>query len=87
VDIDYLCKKTEFYSGADITVVCREASMMPLREHLKSRDMENLKDIKNLGEEPITMAHCKKALANIKPSVNKGTLEKYRKWMADFGCI
>jgi SpoVK/Ycf46/Vps4 family AAA+-type ATPase len=36
VDLDFIIKKTEGYSGADITNVCREAAYMPMRRKLKN---------------------------------------------------
>lgn len=36
VDFDGLVKKTDGYSGADISNVCREAAMMPMRRKLLS---------------------------------------------------
>ena len=46
VDFKKLVDKTEGYSGADITNVCREAAMMPMRRKLLSGsfNMENLKN-------------------------------------------
>ena len=32
VDYQELCRKTKGYSGADISNVCREAAMMPMRK-------------------------------------------------------
>ena len=87
MDYDYLAKKTDFYSGADITVLCREAAMMPMREHLKKVEIDKIAEIKNINDEPITVEFFKKALSNIKPSVNKSTLDRYKKWMSEFGCI
>jgi transitional endoplasmic reticulum ATPase len=36
VDIDRLAKETEFYVGADLDAICREAGMLALRENLDS---------------------------------------------------
>jgi katanin p60 ATPase-containing subunit A1 len=35
LDWDTLLKKTEGFSGADISIFCREAAMFPLRRRLK----------------------------------------------------
>jgi katanin p60 ATPase-containing subunit A1 len=34
INWDYLVKKTDGYSGADISNVCREAAMMPMRKKI-----------------------------------------------------
>jgi katanin p60 ATPase-containing subunit A1 len=36
IDFDEIVRKTDGYSGADMSNVCREAAMMPLRRRLKS---------------------------------------------------
>jgi CDC48 subfamily AAA family ATPase len=63
VDIAVLAKKTDGYVGADIEGVCREAAMMALREDLKSKE--------------VSMAHFKKALEIVRPSVTKEVEEAY----------
>ena len=47
IDWDILVGKCEGYSGADISNVCREAAMMPLRKKLKNGgfDVANLQRI------------------------------------------
>lgn len=44
IDFKLLVEKTEGYSGADITSVCRDAAMMPMRRKLLSAnfDMDNI---------------------------------------------
>lgn len=36
IDFDEIVRKTDGYSGADMSNVCREAAMMPLRRRLKA---------------------------------------------------
>ena len=36
IDFDEIVRKTDGYSGAEMSNVCREAAMMPLRRRLKS---------------------------------------------------
>ena len=38
IDYDKLVKLTDGYSGADLSNVCREAAMMPMRRQLMSGD-------------------------------------------------
>jgi len=79
-------KKLEGYSGADITNVCRDASMMSMR-----RKIAGLKpsEIRNLGREeldmPVTMEDFLDAVTKCNKSVSKEDLDKYEKWMEEFG--
>ncbi|MGZ7067855.1 MAG: CDC48 family AAA ATPase, partial [Methanobacterium sp.] len=52
VDLDYLAKNTEGYSGADIESVCREAVMLTLRG--------------NIDAEEVEMKYFKKAMKKVK---------------------
>lgn len=47
IDWDYLIKISEGYSGADISNVCRDAAMMPMRRKLKSGgfDLGNIESL------------------------------------------
>ena len=52
MDLDFIIKKTEGFSGADITNVCREAAYMPMRRKLKNEGgFKNITDLKKFEEE------------------------------------
>ena len=74
------------YSGADITNVCRDASMMSMRRKiagLKPSEIKNLN--KNELDLPVTKQDMLDAIAKCNKSVSKEDLEKYEKWMEEFG--
>ena len=81
-----IAKKLEGYSGADITNVCRDASMMSMR-----RKIAGLKpsEIRNLNRDeldlPVTKQDFFEAISKCNKSVSKEDLEKYEKWMNEFG--
>jgi katanin p60 ATPase-containing subunit A1 len=52
INFDVLTKKTKEYSGADISNVCRDATMMPLRKRLIEGKL-GLDDIANIKQEEI----------------------------------
>jgi katanin p60 ATPase-containing subunit A1 len=47
LNLDFVVQKTEGFSGADISNVCREAAYMPMRRKLKrAGGFKNIDDIK-----------------------------------------
>lgn len=88
MSIEKLVASTDGYSGADITSVCRDAAMMPLRSGVFNIG-ENMFDPGSLDksklERAITMSDFEKALQNIKKSVSNEHLGTYAKWMKDYG--
>ena len=64
VDLEYLAKKTEDFSGADIEGLVREAGMIALRED---------NNAENVG-----MVHFKKAREKVAPSIDRETLRSYQ---------
>jgi len=63
--IYYLAKKTVGYTGADLEGFVREAGMLALRENKEAKEVKK--------------KHFDEALRKIKPSVNKSTIEVYKK--------
>jgi katanin p60 ATPase-containing subunit A1 len=70
----------------DITTVCRDASMMDMRRRIDGLSIEEIqampKDNLNFTTK---MSDFMETLRKVSPSVSKGDLEKYEKWMAEFG--
>ncbi|KAL3678120.1 hypothetical protein R1sor_021076 [Riccia sorocarpa] len=54
VSVSQLAEKTAFYTGADISAVCREAAMIALEENVDTKE--------------VTMSHFETALGRVKPS-------------------
>lgn len=91
-DIDYerLIEATEGYSGADLANVCRDASMMPLRERIArgNVDMDRLHEVQSeVLNVAVTMQDILKALGNVSRSVSQSQLTEYAEWMAEFGSV
>ncbi|XP_023213591.1 katanin p60 ATPase-containing subunit A-like 1 [Centruroides sculpturatus] len=86
LDITDIAASLDGYSGADITNVCRDASMMAMRRKIAGLTPE---EIRNLAKEelelPVSPADFEEAIRKINKSVSKEDLERYEKWMAEFG--
>lgn len=86
VDLAKIAKKMEGYSGADITNVCRDASLMAMRRRIEGLTPE---EIRNLSRDdmhmPTSMEDFEMALKNVSKSVSAADIEKYEKWICEFG--
>ncbi len=79
VDLDKLVEMTEGYVGADIEAICREATMLALREVLsEGMDREKAKEI--IPEIKIKMKHFETALKKVKKSTAKEDMKRYEEF-------
>uniref|UniRef100_A0A8C5WF95 Multifunctional fusion protein n=1 Tax=Leptobrachium leishanense TaxID=445787 RepID=A0A8C5WF95_9ANUR len=86
VNLETIAEKIEGYSGADITNVCRDASMMAMRRRIQGLTPEQMRALsKSELQMPVTMEDFELTLKKISKSVSAADLEKYEKWMAEFG--
>ncbi|KAJ0172158.1 hypothetical protein K1T71_012131 [Dendrolimus kikuchii] len=86
VELRSIAKKLDGYSGADITNVCRDASMMSMRRKIAGLKPEQIKQLaKEELDLPVTKQDFMEALAKCNKSVSKGDIQKYLAWMAEFG--
>ncbi|XP_075872481.1 katanin p60 ATPase-containing subunit A1 [Nelusetta ayraudi] len=86
VDLDKIAEQLEGYSGADITNVCRDASLMAMRRRIEGLTPEEIRNIsRDEMHMPTTMEDFESALRKVSKSVSAADLEKYDKWIEEFG--
>ncbi|MHA1936619.1 MAG: AAA family ATPase [Candidatus Thorarchaeota archaeon] len=79
-DVDYeeLADLSEGYSGRDISVVCREAAMEPIRDLQRTGrmdDEEEILDIRSVSREDFLQA-----IENIRPATSPEDVKRYIDW-------
>lgn len=92
VDLQEFVRRTEGYSGADVTNVCREAAMMGLRKRMQKARQEGIsvakmQMLKDEVDVPVTQEDFLEALRNVQKSVGTEDLEHFAAWMKEFGSI
>lgn len=78
-DLSRVVDSTEGYSCSDISQLCKEAAMMPIRE---------CPDILRVKEEklrPVSLDDFAKALRTIRPSVSPENVQHFTKWLREKG--
>ncbi|XP_063387077.1 spastin isoform X3 [Cydia fagiglandana] len=76
-----LAALTDGYSGSDLTALCRDAALQPIRE----LDPEEVKCLDLSLVRPITFQDFMDALKRIRPSVSPHSLVGYEKWSVQYG--
>jgi katanin p60 ATPase-containing subunit A1 len=86
VDCSDLACRTENYSGADITNICRDASFMSMRRKIQGLKAEQIKALsKEDMELPVTKSDFDTALEKIQPSVSPNDIIKFQSWFSEYG--
>lgn len=80
-DVTAIAERSAGYSGADMTNLCKEASMEPIR----SIPFSQLEDIKMEEVRHITKRDFEEALINVRPSVSQSDLNIYIEWDRTYG--
>lgn len=93
VNIEELVARTEGYSGADTTNVCREAAMMGLRKRMAKARQEGISllkmqdKIKDEAEVPVSQTDLLEACQNVSKSVGKEDLQNFVVWTKEFSSV
>ncbi|KAG7334131.1 hypothetical protein KOW79_002538 [Hemibagrus wyckioides] len=81
-ELEKVVSSTEGFSGADMTQLCREAALGPIR----SIQLSDIATITPEQVRPILYCDFQEALKTVRPSVSKKDLELYENWNMTFGC-
>ncbi len=85
VDIPSIATDLDGYSGADIAHVCRDAAMMSMRRRIHGLEPQQIKELANDLDMPITLEDIRTALKKIRKTVADGDVDKYVMWIETFG--
>ncbi|MCK5240244.1 MAG: ATPase, partial [Candidatus Thorarchaeota archaeon] len=78
VNYEELSDLSEGYSGRDLSIVCREAAMEPIRDLQISGRMDDEDEIVELR--PVSREDFLRAIENIRPATSPEDLKKYSDW-------
>ncbi|MBZ3870967.1 Fidgetin-like protein 1 [Sciurus carolinensis] len=81
-EIEWVVQQSDGFSGADMTQLCREASLGPIRS-LQTADIATITPDQ---VRPIAYIDFENAFKTVRPSVSPKDLELYENWNKMFGC-
>jgi katanin p60 ATPase-containing subunit A1 len=70
------------------TLIFRDAAMMSMRRAIQGLTPEQIRNMpKSELAKPLTMQDLEEAIQKVNKTVSKEDLEKYEKWMNEFGSV
>ncbi|MED6218372.1 Katanin p60 ATPase-containing subunit A1 [Stylosanthes scabra] len=87
VNIDDVARRTEGYSGDDLTNVCRDASLNGMRRKIAGKTRDEIKNMPKdeISKDPVAMCDFEEALKKVQRSVSQADIERHEKWFTEFG--
>jgi katanin p60 ATPase-containing subunit A1 len=88
VDMHELAGRTEGYSGADLQLACRDASMMPMRRMVEGKSPTEIIELQASGqlEGEVNNDDFAAALSRTQPSTAGHEHRLYEAWNDEYGC-
>jgi len=81
VSAGWLAEATENFSGADLEMLCREAGMLALRQHIRpGMSREEL----IIDKITVTKEHFQEARVRIKPHLSEEMMDEYLQMIRNF---
>eukprot|EP01065_Artemidia_motanka_P036511 TRINITY_DN44451_c0_g1_i1.p1 TRINITY_DN44451_c0_g1~~TRINITY_DN44451_c0_g1_i1.p1 ORF type:complete len:676 (+),score=182.34 TRINITY_DN44451_c0_g1_i1:55-2082(+) len=81
-DVQKVARKAEGFSGADLTLLCKEASMCPLRAGGVAMITLEKSDVR-----PVKLHDFRTAFRTVKATVSAGDIERHEQFNKQFGCF
>ncbi|XP_004616237.1 fidgetin-like protein 1 [Sorex araneus] len=81
-EVELIVQQSDGFSGADMTQLCREASLGPIRS-LQTTDIATITPDQ---VRPITYIDFENAFRTVRPSVSSKDLELFENWNKTYGC-
>ncbi|ONK76628.1 uncharacterized protein A4U43_C03F30320 [Asparagus officinalis] len=87
VNIDDVARRTEGYSGDDLTNVCRDASLNGMRRKIAGKTRDEIKSMAkdDISKDPVAMCDFEEALKKVQRSVSTADIQRHEKWFREFG--
>jgi katanin p60 ATPase-containing subunit A1 len=87
VNVDEVARRTEGYSGDDLTNICRDASLNGMRRKIAGKTRDEIKNMPKdeISKDPVAMCDFEEALRKVQRSVSQADIEKHEKWFSEFG--
>jgi ribosomal protein L40E len=88
VSLSEMASRLEGYSGADVQLVCRDASLMPMRRAIEGKAAEEIVELQAAGalDGVVTMADFHLATLQTLPSTSAAEHAAYARWNDEHGC-
>lgn len=82
-----MARRTEGYSGDDLTNVCRDASLNGMRRKIAGKTRDEIKNMakEEISKDPVAMCDFEEALTKVQRSVSSADIERHEKWFSEFG--
>merc|ERR1712154_6958 len=82
-DVEKIVADSKGYSGSDLSQLCKEAALAPLRRMIHSGAA--LDDLHSDSIAPMTIRDFESAFQSVRPSVHQSELAAYEEWDRQFG--